>query len=770
MAGFTSCSSDDPIQGTSGEVTVTVTASLPADMQSRAFSDGETATKFFYAVYEKSTDGTTQTCIIPKTAGTDFSGLQTTLSLPLVTGKTYTMVFWAQSQSSIDNSLFTVADDLSTVTVNYAKLNDTSLTLTMEDMDAFWCFKEVPVSGPATVTAELKRPFAQINVGTNDLTAASVASKKVYTEMTVADVYSQYNLLTGDIVGTAASVTFNKTLRPNDGVATTDDAYEIFPVGTKGQYEYLAMAYVLMSKDKWTADIDLDFYFDAETAATNHLDVDAAPLQRNYRTNIFGALLTSTIDFTIVIKPEYEKPDYGTWGGGTVAVTPVTETIDGVATQVYHITSAENLAWMVENGPKNAYIVLDTDIDLNSLDWTPFGNVSRNDASTGFAGTIEGNGQTIYNLKSSSDTKNYGCGLVSVAYNATLRNLTFVNPEVSAVDFCAPLVGAAFGDTEISNITVVNGTATSDDVSALVCSRAYGTSTTITNCTVSGTVSGAKTGGIIGIASNGGETVVTNCSSSATVTSTTAGGGGIIGYVGSTTTVSNCENTGNIGDSNAKYSAGIVGYAQNSSSYNFTISGCTNSGKIEGNNAGGIFGAPGSENVFTVENCVNEGEIIGGEVAGGIASGLANGSALYCSNKAKVTATSTTGYAGGIAGQTRTATVTNCSGGTAAITATYAGRLLGCLGCKVITDEVLLTIDDTNGDAYTDLATVGAMAPYSSQSTARVVAGTFHGDPGNPGTAAARMIIPEGSAWDLFPGETGTWNRAAKSSTWVKAN
>ncbi len=769
LAGFTSCSSEDPILGTTGqEVTVTVTASLPADIQSRTFSDGTTATKFFYAVYE--VNGTTESCVIPKTAGADFSGLTTTLSLQLVTGKSYKMVFWAQSPTSISDGIFNVADDLSTVTLDYEKLK-TLTAAEMENVDAFWCMKPVTVEGAATVTAELKRPFAQINVGTNDMGQAAVASKKVYTTMTVAGVYSQYNLLTGDVLDTTTqTATFTKVLRPNHDVATTADEYEQFPVGAKGAYEYLSMAYVLMSPDKKTVDIDLDFYFDNDATAANHLDVDGAPVQRNYRTNIFGALLTSTIDFTIVINPEYEKPDYGTWGGGKVAVTPVTETIDGVAVQVYHITSGENLAWMVENGPQDAYIVLDTDIDLNSLDWTPFGNVSRSSASTGFTGTIEGNGQTIYNLKSSSNTDKYGCGLVSVAYNATLRNLTFVNPVVSGgADFCAPLVGAAFGDTEIRNITVVNGTATSDDVAALVCGRAYGTSTTITNCTVSGTVSGAKVGGIIGIASNDGETIVTNCTSDVTVTSTTAGGGGIIGYVGSATTVTNCVNTGNIGGDSAKYSAGIVGYAQNGS-YNMVISSCTNTGKIEGTNAGGIFGSPGSENVFTIENCVNEGEVIGVTVAGGIGAGIANSTVTNCKNTAKVTATDASGYAGGIAGQTRTAIVTNCSGGTAAITATYAGRLLGCLGCRVITDEVLLTINDSNGDDYTDLATVGAMAPYSSQSTARVVEGTFHGDPANPGTASAKMIIPEGSAWDLFPNETGTWTRAANATEWKKVN
>ncbi|MCC8037944.1 MAG: hypothetical protein LIP02_07410 [Bacteroidales bacterium] len=321
LVSFTSCSSDDPVASTSGqEVSVTVTASLPSDIQSRTYSDGYTATDFYYAVYEESADGTSESCIITKTKGTSFSGLTTTLSLQLVTGKTYKMVFWAQSPNATD--YFTVADDLSTVEVNYEKIEK----LNVEDTDAFWCMKEVPVTGAATFTAELKRPFAQINVGTSDIAEKSLAGKTISTQMTVANVFSKYNLLTGDIDSsdTGSSVTFATTIRPNQGKSAGDDGYEDFPVGTSGQYEYLGMAYVLMSKDKLTSDIDLDFY-DGEDVTTatrfHHLDVDGAPLQRNYRTNIFGALLTSTIDFTITIKPDYETPDYPETAGDASSLT-----------------------------------------------------------------------------------------------------------------------------------------------------------------------------------------------------------------------------------------------------------------------------------------------------------------------------------------------------------------------------------------------------------------------------------------------------------------
>ncbi len=296
-AGLASCSSDEPINGSKNgeEVAVTVTATLPSNIQSRAYSDGEKALDMYYAVYE---DGVAN-AIIPLTKHTQqFSGLTNTLTLHLVTGKTYNVVFWAQSPAAGD--YFTLDTKNSTVTVNYDKIEK----LNVEDVDAFFTHTTVEVKGAASITAELKRPFAQINVGTNDINQAGLKSKQISATMTVGSVYSAFDLKSGDVIGTTSSVSFKETLRPNQDKETTAADYEQFPVGNLGDYEYLAMAYVLMSPDKITTDVELAFY-DGGTKF-HELSVPGAPVQRNYRTNIFGALLTSTIDFTITIKPEYD--------------------------------------------------------------------------------------------------------------------------------------------------------------------------------------------------------------------------------------------------------------------------------------------------------------------------------------------------------------------------------------------------------------------------------------------------------------------------------
>ncbi|MCC8037034.1 MAG: hypothetical protein LIP02_02715 [Bacteroidales bacterium] len=678
LMGATSCSSDDPQMGTTGqEVTVTVTASLPADIQSRSFSDGYTATKFFYAVYE--TDGTTSTCVIPKTVGKDFNGLETTLSLQLVTGKSYEMVFWAQSDYSITNEIFTVAEDLSTVTLNYEKLKELTAAQ-MENVDAFWCMKPVTVEGAATVTAELKRPFAQINVGTTDIAAPAVAGKKVYTTMTVAGVYSQYNLLTGEVLdATTQTATFTKVLRPNHDVATTADEYEQFPVGDKGAYEYLEMAYVLMSKDKKTVDIDLDFYFDDDATAANHLDVDGAPVQRNYRTNIFGALLTSTIDFTITIKPDYETPDWSPsvskWDGSTSSTPAIDDTNKTIT-----VASAAQLAGLVElvnagNSYEDYTVNLTVDVDLNQQEWTEIGTGKRSSYyATGYAfkGTFNGNGHNITGLKiTQSSDADAAKGLFGVLDGATVKHLTIdADVEVSTNELAGALAGFAVNGSTIMDVTV-NG-------KLVICKGGgvVGRMTidgTIQDCTNNAEItgSGANVGGIVGAAyynREGKAMKISNCVNNGNITNTAGSVGGIVGL--NCANVSGCSNYGTVTGNGADV-AGIIAEQQNAGS----VSDCHNYAEIT-NNSSDAFGTGGVigwiryhgatqnyevKEVVKVTNCSNSANITGGNDAGGIVGTVYNYAILTaCSNTAeKLWAV---GFAAGIIGNVQENASSNITG------------------------------------------------------------------------------------------------------------
>lgn len=146
------------------EVTFTVT--LPSSLQTKAVSDGLSATELTYAVYNVPAAGETATeyTQLRGTATFPAGSLTTTITVKFVKGNHYQMVFWAQSPQAADNGVYNISD-LRAVKVNYAnaKSND-------EYRDAFYAYVEpFQVTQSFTQEVTLHRPFAQINFGTSDL-------------------------------------------------------------------------------------------------------------------------------------------------------------------------------------------------------------------------------------------------------------------------------------------------------------------------------------------------------------------------------------------------------------------------------------------------------------------------------------------------------------------------------------------------------------------------------------------------------------------------
>ncbi len=292
MLMATSCADDQTSDLKAGaESTVTITAQLPGDMGTRAFADGTKATELHYAVYEKGT--TIRLAVCKKADGTKgqlegtatMTGLQTTISLQLTTGKEYDFVFWADAPG---DNVYTFNSENQTVTVNYANAENNT-----DNLDAFFGQKKaLKVSGNMSISQELRRPFAQINIGTDDFDAAAAAGYTVSESTIGVATYKTLNLLSEE-VSEPVTATFVKKPIP------TEDSK--FSVNSK-DYKYLSMSYVLVPKDKETVDIAFDYTLTNRTF-TN------VPVQRNYRTNIFGSLLTNTANFNVVIAPGFNNPD-----------------------------------------------------------------------------------------------------------------------------------------------------------------------------------------------------------------------------------------------------------------------------------------------------------------------------------------------------------------------------------------------------------------------------------------------------------------------------
>ena len=273
---LTSCQNDlDFVQNAGETSTVSFSVGTP-EIATRAYSDGATATILQYAVYDAEGN------ILSDLTETDATiNGSTTVKLQLTTGNTYSVIFWAAAPQAP----YTVDFDAKTMTVDYsaAVSND-------EARDAFFKYHTFTVKGAQTETIELKRPFAQLNIGAADYAAsASAGYTPTQSAVVVKNVYSTLNLASGavsdDVVAEFALADIKKD--------------ETFPVAGN---EYLAMNYLLVGADKETVEVEFS-YTDGSNAKTR--TVGSVPVQRNYRTNIYGKLLTSDVDINVEIEPVY---------------------------------------------------------------------------------------------------------------------------------------------------------------------------------------------------------------------------------------------------------------------------------------------------------------------------------------------------------------------------------------------------------------------------------------------------------------------------------
>lgn len=439
------------------------------------------------------------------------------------------------------------------------------------------------------------------------------------------------------------------------------------------------------------------------------------------------------------------------------------ETLYCSACEKYIIKTAEQLKKFrdsVNNGKNYSgeLIELEADIDLSNEDWTPIAAVTRKetDDSKFFKGTFDGKNHTISNVSSTNNTDNACVGLFGVTANAVIKNLNVQGVFTNNIDTVSALIGcdlSAKGEKTVISDCSINAVISGNCIGGIL-GRAYGAGETqIERCQTNGTftaTANGKAGGIVCINNTNKDlTVILNCVNNAAVSGGVAGTAGIVGLANNNLKIEKCTNTGNIGtDGNAdKYAAGILGYLQGG--INVTVKECENSGKICGVDAGGIFGSHGSNQEIELTDCTNSGSV-NGKFAGGIACS-ASGQILNCVNTGTVTgsAEAEDGTAGGIvahvSGDTDI-TVRGCSGGTAEITARYAGRLIGTVhnGLSV----AYLAIDDTNGDGYENgLGTVGCVGAYTAYSTMVVTEGTLQGKIVSFGQAQGWIVINEPAKW-----------------------
>lgn len=304
-----SCQRDE-LQGGSisgEERVVTVTAVMPSDpVEVRSNDnpgDGTLANRCLMQVYVLDDPRAPIAYGEPQTAAV--SNLSATFETRLMSGHAYRLVFWADCATALaaEGGEFTDKYYDTDQFPTKVSLITTAFLGNQDELDAF--FGETSVTaddlaaGPVSVSADLTRPFGQLNIYSTDYADIPVETMKpAAVKIAFTNVYTSIDLTTGE-PSDLTPVTYSATVTPYDAATG-----------------HLTFDY-LLAKDveDAIADFTMNFYTtaDGSTPAADPYTFSSIPVRRNYITNVRGNLLTDRTEIEVDIVPgfdgEYKIPE-----------------------------------------------------------------------------------------------------------------------------------------------------------------------------------------------------------------------------------------------------------------------------------------------------------------------------------------------------------------------------------------------------------------------------------------------------------------------------
>ena len=295
---LSSCASDVLLEEDSNSGTINFDVSVPVytDMRTRGLGDTKTYS-------DGSTVSELKCYIYNRVLGEDAAPIRTenieihdyddhrggSLSIDLPTGQAYDFVFLATACKQDDNSSKVFYNPSGrTLNFNYDRIKTSD-----EDVDCFFgVLNGLTSEDKAEHSIVLKRPGAQLNIGTKDLKSYNELSSSPLETVGLAvdGVYSAMNVMDGSVIGDARKVAIARNALPSG---------QVFPVNGA---DYLSMSYLLVN-ERTNVGVTMTASNGDSSFNTEFSDV---PLQRNHQTNIYGNLLTKTNDFKIEINPEFD--------------------------------------------------------------------------------------------------------------------------------------------------------------------------------------------------------------------------------------------------------------------------------------------------------------------------------------------------------------------------------------------------------------------------------------------------------------------------------
>ena len=291
-----SCQKASEVLPGKGNVVFTIETPVAA---TKAIGDGENVDIVHYEIYKKEANHKNSinggqplikgyTKVIGKTAN---------LTLNLLQDQDYVALFWAHVDAQGGQIYDT--KDLRKVGVSYTVEGGKKSALANDEDRAAFCQRH-DFSTHKKVNAEkvyLKRPFAQINLGTTkESLHIDYKIKLEKSHMYIDGVANVFNVAkmeaTKDV--TYADYAFNDVPKQFLTVGDTD-------------YVYAGMNYILVPANQSTVKLTYDIMTDVGTVNRTVLGV---PVQMNYRTNLLGNLLTQETKIEIVVDNTFAGDEY----------------------------------------------------------------------------------------------------------------------------------------------------------------------------------------------------------------------------------------------------------------------------------------------------------------------------------------------------------------------------------------------------------------------------------------------------------------------------
>ena len=294
---FAACQSDELANGgRNGEVAASFSVQLPGNgnnavTRAATAGDGTSVNRCIMEIYLNDELYSRQIGAIQP------DGLTAGFDIRLVTSQTYKFVFWADHVESVEGDAIKTDLHYNTADLrNISMQGDYNGSGKDDTRDAFFASLEKLVTNAFSESVELTRPFGQLNIKTEDLASIPDNQKEEFVPVTAGlsfkNLYTGFNAATGDLLGEPTAVAYKAASAVADANGNLTVDYLFAPNTAGGQH---------------LVNMTLAVYNAAGEQITTK-DLNNIPVQRNYKTNVTGNLLTVDGKVNVMVTPAFSSP------------------------------------------------------------------------------------------------------------------------------------------------------------------------------------------------------------------------------------------------------------------------------------------------------------------------------------------------------------------------------------------------------------------------------------------------------------------------------